>query len=159
MLPGLRWRSIRGNAEQCKETKQLFHLTCRAILTVQKPHKGNKSSSASVTYADANSAVHGTLFADMTSSSNPHIKPVRQVAEGILNSPCLWWKPLPNIRTAYHSLHQHPKCPCHQYEQSSGQLWLVLEKSTKRQNGTAREDTVVGVGVGTFIFYETVALT
>lgn len=36
---------------------------------------------------------------------------------------------------------------------------VLVWKERKAANGTAREDTVVGVGVGTFIFYETVALT
>lgn len=28
-----------------------------------------------------------------------------------------------------------PKCPCHQYGLSNGHFWLVLEPSTKMQNG------------------------
>lgn len=131
LLPGLRWRAVHGNAGQrCKGTKQLFHETCREMLTVQKPHEGNKSSKATVTYADTNSLVYRMLFADMTSSSNPHIKPVRQVAEGILNSPCLWWKSLPNIRTAYHSTNI-PSAPATSINKAVGSSGLFWKQALK----------------------------
>lgn len=131
MLPGLKWRAVCGNAEQwCKGTKQLFHLTCREVLTVQKSHEGNKSSRATVTCADANSPAHRTLFADMTSSSNPHIKPVRQVAKSIHNSPCLWWKSLPNIWTAYYSTNT-PSAPATSMNKAVGKSGLFWKQALK----------------------------
>lgn len=101
------------------------------MLTAQELHKGNKSPGVTVTYDDTNSPVHTMPVVDITSSSNPHIKPVRQVGEGILSFPCPWVS-LPKHQKSLR-LCQHPKYPCHQHELSSGHLWLIPEPSTKMQ--------------------------
>lgn len=110
-------RSPAEEMEQCKCKRRermemnpvVLPLILQETLTVQKPHKGNKSPKPTITYTDTNSHVpglspgHRKPCADITSSSNPCIKPGRQVVEGILNFPYLQANRCPSIR-ADHTL-------------------------------------------------------